>query len=97
MGGAFDKGQRMALSLHTGNILVECYGGNLPQWSEIGTEIRKRLCNLIADRLRDKDCGDVVDLVDDNLQDIYYAIQRRLKSLREKKNVTRKKVYTDVQ
>lgn len=46
---------------------------------------------MLAQRLREKECDDVIEFLDENLKNITRVIQQRFKFLREKKRRKNKK------
>ncbi len=92
---SLDRWQRKALSEHAGNVILEYYQGHPPQWTAVGTETQGKLRSMLAQRLREKECGDVAEFLDENPKDTTRAIQQRFKSLREKKRREDKKREVD--
>lgn len=79
------------MSEHAGKVINEHYDDQPPQWTTVGTETQEKLRSLLAQRLRDHQCGDVADFLDGNPRDSTRAIRQRFKSLREKRRRMDKK------
>ena len=78
-----EKAQRHALSKHTGALLLDLYRGELPLWSAVGASSHERLRSLLIDRLRDQQCGDLADILEQvSLNDTMRVVRRRLSTLR---------------
>ncbi len=77
--------QKKALSEHLGNTILAFYGGSPPLWAEVGTGTQTKLCSLVIERLREKDCSDVADALEGAKDFAIRKIHQRFKSLREKK------------
>lgn len=92
MNSSLNARQRKALSEHAGVVILEFYHDDPPSWSQIGTQTQMELRTLVIDRLRDKACGDVAEILDSSAKEFAVrAIQQRFKSLREKKKREDKK------
>lgn len=86
MASSLNVRQKKALSEHAGVVILEYYNGDPPPWSQIGTQTQAELRALVIDRLHNKACGDVAEILNSNaLEFAIRAIQQRFKSLREKK------------
>lgn len=86
MASSLNGRQKKALSEHAGVVILEYYNGDPPPWSHIGTQTQAELRALVIDRLHDKACGDVAEILSSNASEYAIrAIQQRFKSLREKK------------
>lgn len=88
--------QRKALSDHAGVVIFDYYNGNPPPWSQIGTKTHLELRTRVIDRLHEKACGDVADILNSNAKELAVrAIQQRFKTLREKRKRDDKKKKAD--
>ncbi|KAL9629358.1 MAG: hypothetical protein Q9164_006915 [Protoblastenia rupestris] len=83
---ALGSSQKRALSVHVGNVILDYYDREPPLWSTVGTATQAELRRLVIERLREKDCADVADILEaSSLDTAVGVIKRRFKSLREKK------------
>lgn len=86
MASSLNARQKKALSEHAGVVILDYYDGDPPSWSQIGTQTQSELRTLVIDRLHDKACGDVAEILNSNIKEFAVrAKQQRFKSLREKK------------
>ena len=78
--------QKRALSVHIGDVILEFYNHDPPLWNTVGTVTQAELRRLVIERLREKDCADVADILEANSLDTAIGvIRKRFKTLREKK------------
>ena len=78
--------QKRALSMHVGNVILDFYHNDPPLWNAVGTVTQAELRRLVIERLREKDCADVADILNANPLDTAVGIiRKRFKTLREKK------------
>ncbi len=83
---ALGASQKRALSLHVGVVILDFYKHEPPLWSTVGTGTQAVLRRLVIERLREKDCADVADILDaSSLDTAVEVIRKRFKSLREQK------------
>ena len=94
---SLNKWQRKALSEHAGVVILDYYHGTTPQWNTVGTETQGKLRDLLGQRLREKECGDVATFLEQRPQETTRAIQQRFKSLREKQRREEKKTSVAAQ
>ena len=86
MASTLNGRQKRALSEHVGVVILQYYNDDPPPWFQIDTQTQTELWSLMIDRLRDKACGDVAEILSFNAKEFAVrVIQQRLKSLREKK------------
>ena len=78
--------QKRALSVHAGDVILDFYDRKPPLWSAVGTGTQAELRRLVIGRLREKDCGDVADILEaSSLDTAVDIIKKRFKTLREKR------------
>ena len=78
--------QKRALSVHVGDVILDFYKHDPPPWNTVGTVTQAELRRLVIERLREKDCADVADILEANTLDTAVGvIRKRFKTLREKK------------
>ncbi len=81
------KSQERALSKHTGDTILEFYNGKLPYWKDVPGDDRDRLGTMLIDRLWAEKESKIAEVVSKVAKEeaINRVLQRRFKSLREKK------------
>lgn len=78
--------QNRALSLHVGNVILDFYDREPPMWSTVGTGTQAELRRLLIERLEEKDCADVAEMLETSpIDSAIVVIERRFKILREKR------------
>ena len=78
--------QKRALSVHVGDVILDFYHRESPLWSMIGMGTQAELRRLMIERLREKDCADVADILEtSSLDTTVGVIKKRFKTLREKR------------
>lgn len=78
--------QKRALSVHVGDVILDFYDREPPLWSTVGTVTQAELRRLAIERLREKDCADVADVLEtSSLDTAVDIIKKRFKTLREKR------------
>lgn len=72
--------------MHVGDVILDFYNNDPPLWNTVGTITQAELRRLVIERLREKDCADVADILEANPLDTAVGVMRkRFKTLREKK------------
>ena len=78
--------QKRALSMHVGDVILDFYHNDPPLRNAVGTVTQAELRRLVIERLREKDCADLADILNANSLDTAVGIiRKRFKRLREKK------------
>lgn len=92
MTSSLNSKQKKVFSKHAETIILEYFNDDFSSWSQIDTQIQIKLRILMIDRLHNKICENVVEILIFIIEElIIRVIQQKFKSLKKNKRNDKKK------